>query len=340
MPDRRNPRFTSRLIDATLRSVKNGGGSVERVRTRAKLPPVAHFREGLIDIDVIAHTLECAAEEIGDPCFGLNLATKVDLRVFGTISFAIVNAPTVGTALSNLIRYQSTYSRNFRCFYERKEKALAGFQLNLPASEGLRHLENLCIAVVVCNLQSLVGERWEPSGMRFEHGETSHTSVYEKVIGCTPQFSCERAELSIDLDLDAEVIPFADRRLLPIVKQHLEVWAGEHKEQDRLLQDIRAEIACSLCDGTPTVEMISSKLHIGGRTLQRKLASKDTSYSALLSEVRKKLVEEYLRAERLSLIEISLLLGYSDLCAFNHAFRQWFDESPSSFRHRLKDGEG
>jgi len=340
MPELRNPRFTSRLIDATLRSVGIGGGSVERVRTRAKLPPVAHFREALIDINVIARTLECAAEEIGDPCFGLNLGTKVDLRVFGTISFAIVNAPTVGTALSNLIRYQSTYSRDFRCFYERKEKALAGFQLNLPASEGHRHLENLCIAVVVCNLQSLIGERWKPFGMRFEHAETSHTAIYEEVIGCTPQFSCERAELSIDLDLDAEAIPLADRRLLPVVKHHLEVWAGEHEEQDRLLQDIRAEIARSLCDGTPTIQMISTKLHISPRTLQRKLASKDTSYSALLSEVRKKLVREYLRSDEIGLLEISLLLGYSDLCAFNHAFRQWFEESPSSFRNRLQNCEG
>jgi AraC-like DNA-binding protein len=242
--------------------------------------------------------------------------------------------------LSNLIRYQSTYSRDFRCFYERKEKALAGFQLNLPASEGHRHLENLCIAVVVCNLQSLIGERWKPFGMRFEHAETSHTAIYEEVIGCTPQFSCERAELSIDLDLDAEAIPLADRRLLPVVKHHLEVWAGEHEEQDRLLQDIRAEIARSLCDGTPTIQMISTKLHISPRTLQRKLASKDTSYSALLSEVRKKLVREYLRSDEIGLLEISLLLGYSDLCAFNHAFRQWFEESPSSFRNRLQNCEG
>jgi AraC-like DNA-binding protein len=336
----RSPRFTSRLIDATLRNVANGGGSVERVRTRAKLPPVAHFREALVDIDLIARTLECAADEIGDPCFGLNLGAKVDLRVFGTISFAVVNAATVGTALSNLIRYQSTYSRNFRCFYERKEKALAGFQLNRPASEGLRHLENLCIAVVVCNLRSLVGDRWKSFGMRFEHAKTSHTDVYEEVIGCTPQFSCERAELSIDLGLDAEAIPLADRRLLPVVKRHLEAWAGERKEQDRLSQDVRAEIARSLCDGTPTIEMIASKLHISGRTLQRRLASNKTSYSALLSEVRKKLVKEYLGTDQIGLLEISLLLGYSDLCAFNHAFRQWFDESPSSLRYRLLNCEG
>jgi AraC-like DNA-binding protein len=330
------PLFTSQLIHAALGHVTACGGSSESVRVRAGFSPISTINDKLTDIYAIERILECAAEEIGDPCFGLNLGEKVDLRVFGTISFAVANAPTVGIGLSNLIRYQSTYSRNFRCFYERKDVAMAGFDLNQPKSKSLRHVENLCIAVVVCTMRSLIGEQWQPLAMGFEHPAPAETAPYRQVIGCTPEFSYHRSELSIGLDLDEQAIPFADRRLLPVIQHHLEEWAGEHNDNDPLLHTARMEIARGLCDGTPVIDAISRQLLMSSRTLQRKLAAKQTSFRALVGEVRKRLVREYLQTTEMDLLEIALLLGYSDLSAFDHAFREWFDESPSSFRRQSR----
>lgn len=326
------PLFTARLVEAALRRVAVLGGSPERVRVRAGLSSATHFSDALIEFSAIARVLACAADETKDPCFGLNLGANVDLRVFGTIAFAVANAPTVGTALGNLIRYQNTYSRNFRCFYERDDTALAGFQLEQSPSEGLRHLENLCIAVVVCNLQKLIGERWQPLAMKFEHADPHLGASYEAVIGCPPQYGCERAELSISLALDEEPIPFADRRLLPVVKQHLGAWASEQNDAEPVLRDVREEIAKLLCDGTPQIDSIARKLNMSTRTLQRKLSRHDTSYRALLTDVRKHLVTAFLRNTKMGLLEISLLLGYADQSAFDHAFRDWFGVSPSEFR--------
>jgi hypothetical protein len=119
------PLFTAHLVDAALRYVTSLGGSSQWVRARAVLPSTSSIHDTLSDICMIMRILECAAEEIRDPYFSLNLSRKVELRVFGTISFTVANAPAVGIGFNNIIRCQATYSLNFRCFYECRETAMA-----------------------------------------------------------------------------------------------------------------------------------------------------------------------------------------------------------------------
>jgi AraC-like DNA-binding protein len=44
---------------------------------------------------------------------------------------------------------------------------------------------------------------------------------------------------------------------------------------------------------------------------------------------------DYLRHSRLAVSEVAHLLGYQELSAFSHAFRQWFGCSPQGYRSGL-----
>ncbi len=81
-----------------------------------------------------------------------------------------------------------------------------------------------------------------------------------------------------------------------------------------------------------SVEEASDALGMNRRTLQRRLAAEDQTYSAILAEARVEASAHLLEETESSLTEIATSLGYSNLSNFNRAFRRWAAISPREFR--------
>ena len=58
------------------------------------------------------------------------------------------------------------------------------------------------------------------------------------------------------------------------------------------------------------------------------------NYSDLQNDVRKTLALNLLENDTLALTQIAFSLGYSEVSAFNHAFRRWVGQSPGDYRRR------
>lgn len=69
-------------------------------------------------------------------------------------------------------------------------------------------------------------------------------------------------------------------------------------------------------------------------SLYRALRSRGVEFSELVRALRRELALGYLAEPHLSLTEIALLLGYSELSAFSRAFRAWTGLSPAAWRRR------
>jgi AraC-like DNA-binding protein len=72
------------------------------------------------------------------------------------------------------------------------------------------------------------------------------------------------------------------------------------------------------------------------RSLERRLNEEGTSYTAVLSDLRRELAMQYLDDKTLDVSQIAWLLGYSEVSSFNHAFRRWTSKSPKAVRNNLK----
>ena len=87
-----------------------------------------------------------------------------------------------------------------------------------------------------------------------------------------------------------------------------------------------------LVDGDISDGKVDDSLFISTRTLQRRLSEEGHTYKQHLENVRRTLAEEYIRDERLSLNEISYLLGFSEQSSFSRAFKRWTGTTPSQAR--------
>ena len=72
-----------------------------------------------------------------------------------------------------------------------------------------------------------------------------------------------------------------------------------------------------------SIETVAHKLGIAVRQLQRHLQLQGSSFQERLQQVRQMLACQYLQDPHLSLLEIALLLGYSEQSALQRAFKNW-----------------
>lgn len=68
------------------------------------------------------------------------------------------------------------------------------------------------------------------------------------------------------------------------------------------------------------------------RTLQRRLAEQGLQFQDVLDATRKDLAKIYIKDPSLGMLDIALLLGYSEQSSFTRAFKSWFGDTPSSWR--------
>ncbi len=85
----------------------------------------------------------------------------------------------------------------------------------------------------------------------------------------------------------------------------------------------------------PTISYLANILDIPQRTLQRRLATEGTSYSAIVEKWRFNKSLELIHQPHLKISEISERLGYLKEESFYRAFRRWMNCSPAEFRAQL-----
>jgi AraC-like DNA-binding protein len=77
---------------------------------------------------------------------------------------------------------------------------------------------------------------------------------------------------------------------------------------------------------------VSGRLGVGPRTLQRRLKQHGPAFKELVDDTRRQFGLRYLRDPKSTLTDISYLLGYSEVSAFNRAFRRWTGSTPTDYR--------
>ena len=106
-------------------------------------------------------------------------------------------------------------------------------------------------------------------------------------------------------------------------------------EQDNIAVQLKRMLAELLEFGEANADAACRALRLSRRTLQRRLKAEKTSFQKVLHEVRAELAISYLRDTRIKAVEVSVLLGYSDISAFTTAFKSWYDMPPVEYRQRF-----
>ncbi len=102
-----------------------------------------------------------------------------------------------------------------------------------------------------------------------------------------------------------------------------------------IITRVKQIIIQSLSSGNCSKQLVANEMAMSPSALQQKLAQRHSSFQDLLNEVRQSLALAYMEQARVSITEMSFLLGFADTSSFTRAFRRWTGKSPRDYRRDL-----
>ena len=321
-----------RVSSTLARRLEELGLSPEVVLRQAGLPA------GLLNQDkILVGTEEFfalyrgIAEACDDPCFGLKLGTEDRVERYDPIKLAAISARSFRDALQRLTRYkQLTCPEEIR-LVERGNECAVQFVWLLAHEKEPPFLVDVCFAWIVAVARRGTGRPLSPKRVELQRVPV-HREIYEAHFHCPIKFKANQNALvfsKADMDL-----PFvtSNAELLAIVAPQLEAELTEQLAQKTFSEQAKAILKQLLAGHRPGIEDLARELHLGIRTLQRRLTEQGVTFQRLLEEARRELARHYLLHSSVELSETAYLLGFEDANSFFRAFHQWEGTSPSQWR--------
>lgn len=290
---------------------------------------------GGVEIAVWAEMLERAEQLLDDPLIGLHLGQTISPRHLGILGPVFASCETLAAALEKLERYQRLVFDVTHMIQRPGDGWVEMVWDSRRETHPGRLVNETGFAVLIQFCRSLVRGPGDPLMVEFAHSGPADVRPYENFFCCPVRFDRPEALVRMGLDLLSAPLKSPDPALMQVLEQHAERMLAQLPRQEAIVESVRKAIAAGLREGEPDIEKISGQLACTSRTLQRRLQKEGTSFRAELNLVRHELAAAYLQDPRLQIVDIALLLGYSEHSAFTRAFRAQTGMTPQQVRQRF-----
>lgn len=278
------------------------------------------------------------------PGLGLHVGRIFDISFFGTAGYVVHCSPSLREAADLFRRYtkiaQPYYALSSRkpdtyidensqlvysleCFPtgEQCPPAVLEFELDYRLATTLRFWD-------ACGNKDVA----DPSiHVSLTGPEPPHAALY-RALPCTDvRFGCARSQLSAQIDFCLKPFRLHRKHAFDAIVRRCE----EELRCAALTTTCTAELRWHLIENFEkplTLESVAEMLHLTPRQLARQLAQEKTSFRNELHRVRMELTSYHLKASKLSVDEISHLMGFSSTSSLRRAIRNWTGEAAGSVR--------
>jgi AraC-like DNA-binding protein len=277
--------------------------------------------------------LEEASRATADTCFGLHFGERFDPKDVGALAYLIFNSPSVGIAIQNTQRYLQIHNNAARLSMTIEgDRGYLRYAVTDEVTRPTRQHNEFSMTVAVKTFRLLTANQWVPLEVQFAHDTPASTAEHLRVFACPVLFGCAINALVIDHEVLQKIVSLADRRLYRILQQHVDGILAQMPRDEDLLSSVKRAIVESMAAGGPKREEVAKLLSMSPRTLERRLKERGVVYKQLVSDLRGQFALDYLKDRKRTITEVAFLLGYSEVSAFNRAFKRWTGFTPMSYR--------
>lgn len=275
--------------------------------------------------------LQMAAVRLDDRLLALRVGQAVTARHLGVLGAVLSAGGDLAEALQRLDRY-------LRLVFDVVAMVIrpAGDRIDLAWEDEEFDAGSLVtetgFTVIVQFCRSLVRGTVDPVLVAFKHAGPEETAPFEAFFECPVRFCESEAFVRFSKKVLALSLKSPDPGLATLLEQHADRLLAQLLQQEEIVEQARTAIARAISDGEPDVARISAQLGCSTQTLQRRLREAGTGFSSEVNLVRYELAKSYLHDPRLRLVDVAMLLGYSEHSAFTRAFKEWSGMTPQETR--------
>lgn len=305
---------------------------VERILAElgADLPDLVGSELG-VDIAAADAMMEAAARQLGDQV-GIDVAAQVPLGALGPVDYALSTSATLRDGLTSLARFYGVATE--RITLRVLDEPVAGFELERRAGAShSRYWIEFSLALIVQRLRAGVGSAMRVAEVTFQHDAPASLARHEAFFEAPVKFSAPTDRVALPRPTFA--LPL--RTSQPFLAQTLQKKLDEIETAisgDVTLRRVCKVLSDSLGDPQLSIDTVAQRLAMSRRSLQRHLGELDTSFRALLDDIRCQRARSLLEDAKMTPTEISRELGFADASAFFRALRRWTGETPGALRTR------
>lgn len=269
---------------------------------------------------------------------GIMVGRRLHASSYGMYGYALLCSEAMAQVFDTAVKYHQLANGLIDIRWAEHEGAASWIfpnqqELILPdLDEPLYHfLIDLQFTVHVTIIKDVMGAWCVPARALFTQPEPPHAAALSEVLECPLAFDQPRNLLSYP----AAWLPRAPQLANPITAAQVSTHCARLLEELRWQAGVTRRVYQELTRTPgqfPEIEHVAESMCMTSRTLRRKLEAEGTSYSSLLTSVRKALAIDYLGTTTLSTDEIALMLGFSDTVSFRHAFKRWTGKTPNEIR--------
>jgi AraC-like DNA-binding protein len=322
-------------LDAYLRS--RGGDAGEALGRAGLDPGDLTDPDRRVPLVRYLELLEICADLLADSQFGLKFGAQYEPRHAGVVGNIALASRTVGEAFAMVGRYLPTMVDGTVHGVEVSDGIVFVYSYYIdPLMMSYRQKGDWAIAFA-CNLMrvGLGDPRWTPQEVllpQLANESPAERRSRAEIMGDHIRVGHPWAGIRFGADLLKRPMVTADAMIENLMRHYGDLRLAALPEERGEIEQLRREIARVLVKGEGGIEHLAKATGTSVRTLQRRLKDAGANYSELQNDVRKTLALNLLENETLALAEIAFSLGYSEVSAFNHAFRRWVGQTPGDYR--------
>lgn len=319
---------------------------IDAVARRGMTPETVLARTGLTLADVHdPHTLTSigqylvACENIvaagAAPADAFAIGARLHLSAYGMYGYALMCSPTMRDFFDFAVRYQPLATPTVRLEW-RAEGDVAVWQFreiyrDVMSSEVRTFLVRQQMKMTFTHIRDTAGTDNLPVRALFALPRDAHAAEDARELSCPCTYDGAANELHYRIGILEQTPELGNRLTRTMLEETCDRLIG----QSRLSSGLSGEVYQILLNAPsrfPSMEAVAAHLGLQERTLRRRLAAEDSSYGAIVDDVRRRLAIEYLQTTRMSVDDVAWKVGFSDGANLRRAIRRWTGKTVAGVR--------
>ncbi len=279
--------------------------------------------------------LDASAQLAGDPHLGLHMVQYVDATMMGTFGYLLSMAPTVERLFYFAETYYPTLYRGATVHFTMQDpRCTLEFRMAGDRGSSQRHINEWTLGFFAVMLIEKIGGGWLPARTEFTNPAPPESGELHFVFGPDISFNAPRTAIHFDAEILPRTLNSADKGLLATLTDQAEMLLRGLPQNIPLADSVRLQVLEKLERREAHASIIAQSLAMSRSTFKRRLAAEGLSFRQLREEVICGVASRALIDTEVEIGTIAAKLGYSELSAFDRAFKRMTGLSPTECRHR------
>ncbi len=274
-----------------------------------------------------------------DPLFGLHTAQYVQPGSYSVLGYIVMNCATLGEAIEKIQPFEKLVGdMGVTDIKQCNELLTITWHCRFPDLMVRRHMIDNCLASWLTFARYLTNNQGSPVKVLLarKQPDLQQTREYQRLFNCPILFNQTNNAIVFHQNLLNLPLNKGDKNVRVTLEQHAQSLLA-HLTANDIISQCQRLIKQALSVQQVSQENIARQLKISGKTLQRRLKTKQTTFQQLVNEVRLTQAQTLLKDRNLTLNDISLQLGFKEPRSFYRWFKQLTHTTPRAYQTTQND---